>query len=225
MTTIQDVLGFWFGEPARSAGEFGAKMKRWYRGGPEEDAALRARFAAAVERALAGELDAWSATPRGRLALVLLLDQMTRSLHRGTARAFAGDPAAQRLALAAFELGATDGLDFEQRHFFYMPLLHAESAVLLDTFNVLFPASLEQAPEWARPLLADGVEQGAKYRALIERFGRFPHRNAALGRRSTPEELAFLATWEQRASPKTFAALFGSPVRSGCGRPSEEIAI
>jgi uncharacterized protein (DUF924 family) len=209
MTTIGDILGFWFAEPATNVAELAAKMKRWYRGGPEEDAAIRKRFAGAVERALAGELDAWSATPRGRVALVLLLDQMPRSLFRGTARAFDGDAAAQRIAFAALEHGAQDGLGFEERHFLYMPLLHAEDARLLDFFDTSFPQVLESAPEWARPLLGDGIEQGEKYREVIRRFGRFPHRNAALGRRSTLEELVFLETWETRAIPKTFAALFG----------------
>lgn len=220
MTTIVDVLGFWFAEPAANAAELAVKMKRWYRGGPAEDEAIRARFAGAVERALAGELDAWAATPRGRVALILLLDQMPRSLFRGTARAFAGDPAAQRLACEALEKEELDGIGFEERHFLYMPLLHAESMLLLDRFNRLFPAALARTPGWARPLLADGVEQGAKYRALIRRFGRFPHRNAALGRRSTPEELEFLETWEMRAAPKTFAALFGATAEGA--RPSEE---
>jgi uncharacterized protein (DUF924 family) len=218
MTTIEDVLGFWFAEPARNAAELAGKMKRWYRGGPEQDAAIGARFAGAVERALAGELDAWSATPRGRLALVLLLDQMTRSVFRGTARAFAGDLAAQGLVLAALERGASGGLDFEERHFLYMPLLHAEDAALLDAFNALFPDALARVPEWARPLLADGIEQGKKYRDVIRRVGRFPHRNEALGRRSTPEELAFLETWEERAVPRVFAALFGATAGLQHGR-------
>jgi uncharacterized protein (DUF924 family) len=210
MTTIEDVLGFWFAEPAANAAELAAKMKRWYRGGTVEDAAIRLRFA-------------WAGAPRGRLALILLLDQMPRSLFRGTARAFAGDPAAQTLSLATLEAGAVEGLGFEKRHFLYMPLLHAESAALLDTFEALFPELLERAPEWARPLLADGIEQGAKYRELMRRFGRFPHRNAALGRRSTPEELEFLETWEMRAAPKTFAALFGATAGSDAARPAEEV--
>ena len=211
-TTIDDVLGFWFGPaPATNADEFGAKMRRWYLGGEDEDAAIRARFAGTIEQALAGALDAWAETPRGRLALVLVLDQMTRSVFRGTARAFAGDPRAQRLALDALESGAGSELGFEEHHFFYMPLLHAEDAALLERFNTLFPQALVRVPEWARPLLADGLEQGAKYRDLFARFGRFPHRNEALGRRSTPEEVECLRTWEARRRPKEFRALVGEP--------------
>jgi uncharacterized protein (DUF924 family) len=209
MTTIEDVLGFWFEEPATDAAELALKLKRWYRGGPAEDAAIRARFLGAVERALAGELDVWAATPRGRVALVLLLDLMARAIYRGTPRSFAGDRAAQALALGAtLDPGRSDGLGFEERIFLTLPLLHAENAALLDTFITFYPAVVASAPAWARPLLADGIEQGAKYRELIRRFGRFPQRNAALSRPSTPEEEAFLQTWE--LDPKVFARLFGA---------------
>jgi uncharacterized protein (DUF924 family) len=208
--TIDDVLRFWFGPAAATnADEFGAKMRRWYQGDADEDAAIRTRFAETIEQALAGVLDGWAETPRGRLALVLLLDQMTRSMFRGTARAFAGDPRAQRLALEALESGAGWELGFEERHFFYMPLLHAEDAALLDRFNALFPQALACVPEWARPLLADGLEQGAKYRDVFARFGRFPHRNEALGRRSTREEVEFLRSWEARRQPAAFKTLVG----------------
>ena len=157
--------------------------------------------------AIAGELDGWATTPRGRLALILLLDQMTRAIYRGSARAFAGDTRAQRLATEMLDAGTTGDLTFEERHFVFMPLLHAESAALLDRYNELFPKSLSLVPEWGRTLLGDGIEQGLKYRDLIRRFGRFPHRNAALGRRSTPGEIEFLKTWEERAAPKGASVL------------------
>jgi uncharacterized protein (DUF924 family) len=208
MATAEDVLRFWFGDaPAKDATELGAKMKRWYRGGDAEDAAIRERFADTVERALAGDLDGWPETARGRLALILLLDQMTRSVFRGSPRAFAGDVRAQRLATEMLADGTTRELDFEERHFVYMPLLHAEDGALLDRFNEIFPRSLDHVPEWGRALLGDGIEQGLKYREVIRRFGRFPHRNAALGRESTPDEIEFLKTWGERATPKAFAEL------------------
>src|SRR5262245_11420338 len=153
--SIDDVLTFWFGgAPATNASEFGVKMRRWYLGGEAEDAAIRERFAGAIEQALAGTRDAWAETPRGRLALVLLLDQMTRSVFRGTARAFAGDPRAQQLATEALRAGTASALDFEHRHFLYMPLLHAENAELLDLFNEIFPQALARVPDWAQPLLS-----------------------------------------------------------------------
>jgi uncharacterized protein (DUF924 family) len=207
--TSEDVLAFWFGAPATSERELGAKVKRWYMGGEVEDAAIRERFPDAVERALASELDTWAESPRGRLALILLLDQMTRSLFRGTPRAFAGDARAQRLTLDMLESGTDGGLTFEERHFVFMPLLHAEDATLLDRYNELFPRAVARAPQWAQRLLADGIEQGRKYRDVFARFGRFPHRNEALGRASTPGEVEFLKTWAERATPKASAALKG----------------
>jgi uncharacterized protein (DUF924 family) len=211
MATIEDVLRYWFGEgPAANAAELGVKVKRWYAGGPEEDEVIRVRFADTVERALAGDLDSWAATARGRLALVLLLDQMTRSLYRGSARAFAGDARARRLATAMLDDGSLRELNHEERHFVYMPLLHAEDAASLDRYNEVFPASLASVPDWARPMLGDGVEQGVKYREVLRRFGRFPHRNAALGRTSTPEEITFLQEWEQKAPPSAFKAMLAT---------------
>jgi uncharacterized protein (DUF924 family) len=210
MATIDDVLTFWFGTaPATDAAEFGERMKRWYLGGPAEDAAIRERFADAVEQALARGLDHWADTPRGGVALVLLLDQMTRSLFRDTPRAFAGDARAQRIALAMLDAGAVWALSWEERHFVYMPLVHAEDVELLDRFNALFPRTLALAPDFARPLLGDGIEQGRKYREVVARFGRFPHRNEVLGRASTPEEVEFLKTWDARRRPKEFRALAG----------------
>src|SRR6185503_18339542 len=208
MATIDDVLRFWFGNAtSTNAAELAAKVKRWYRGGEAEDAAIRERFADTIERALAGELEAWAETSRGRLALILLLDQMTRAVFRGTSRAFAGDTRARRLALEMLETGTWRELGFEERHFVFMPLLHAEDAGLLDRYNELFPKALALAPEWAGGLLGDGVEQGLKYRDVMRRFGRFPHRNDALGRTSTAEEVEFLKTWAERVVPKGTAAL------------------
>lgn len=208
MATVEELLGFWFGDaPSTNTAELGTKIKRWYQGGATEDAACRARFSDAVEQALAGELDAWAETPRSRLALILLLDQMTRSIHRDTARAFAGDARARQLASEMLDAWDFGDLDFEQRHFVFMPLLHAEDAGALDRYNELFPKALATAPGWARELLGDGLEQGSKYRDVIRRFGRFPHRNAALGRNSTPEEVEFLRTWASRVTPKASAAL------------------
>jgi uncharacterized protein (DUF924 family) len=203
---IDDVLWFWFGFPARNEADFRPKMRRWYAGGPIEDGRIRARFRETVEHALAGQLDAWAETPRGCLALIVLLDQMTRSLFRGTARAFAGDARAQQLALELLEGGGWCELDFEERHFVFMPLLHAEDAALLDLYNATFPDAVLAAPAWARPMLGDGMEQGVKYRDVLARFGRFPHRNEALGRLSTPAERAFLTTWGARAAPRGAAA-------------------
>lgn len=202
MTTIDDVMTYWFGEPAADVAGLERKFKRWYLGGASEDAVLVERFGAAVEQALAGALDGWAATPRGRIALILLLDQMTRSVFRDRARAFTGDPKAQKLAVEALDTHMEAQLSFEERQFLLMPLLHAESVQLLERFCVEVQRHVDAAPEWTRKMLSAGLEQGPKYLDVIRRFGRFPHRNQALGRVSTPEELAFLEDWTKRAKPR-----------------------
>src|SRR4030095_14717716 len=152
----------------------------------------------------------WAHTPRGGVALVLVLDQMTRSIFRGTPRAFAGDARAQRVALAMIDAATVWALSWEERHFVYMPLVHAEDVALLDRFNALFPRRLPRVPASARPLLGDGIEQGRKYRDVVARCGRFPHRNEVLGRASTREEAEFLRTWEERRRPREVPTLGAS---------------
>ena len=121
MATSDEVLLAWFGDPARDREELKRDMLRWYAGGEAEAARLEG-LRSDVERALRGELDAWADTARGRLALVLLLDQLTRTVHAGTARAFAGDDRAIALALDAFDRGLDHELSFAERHFLIMPL-------------------------------------------------------------------------------------------------------
>jgi uncharacterized protein (DUF924 family) len=197
---IEEVLGFWFGAPATTAEEYGKKVKRWYMGGAALDAEIRAQFGALVERGLAGELDDWAQTIRGRLALILVLDQFPRSVYRNDPKSYAGDDKAQRLAVEALDAGL-DGLDIEQRNFVIMPLMHAESLALQERTVVELEALHAAAPAWQKPGLQMGVEQAHKYRDIIARFGRFPHRNAVLGRTSTQEEAQFLVDWEAKMRP------------------------
>lgn len=202
MATPADVLAFWFGAPARSEDELVAKLQRWFAGGAALDAEIERRFAADALRAVAGDLDAWSDTPQGLLALVLLLDQFPRSLHRDSPLAFAGDAKALALAERAHATGIDAALGWEERHFLLTPYLHAEDAAAHERARSLMTRCLETCPPLNRIAFAAGIEQAEKYRAVLLRFGRFPHRNAALGRASTPEEVAFLADWEQKAPPR-----------------------
>ena len=167
------VLDFWFRESTPA---------QWFKRDPAFDAANRARFADTLARALRGELSAWRATPRGRLAEVIVLDQFTRNLGRGTAAAFAGDPMALVLAQEAVAGGALAALDENGRTFLLMPYMHSESAVVHAEAERLFR---EHTP-------AGNHEYELRHKAIIDRFGRYPHRNAALGRESTPEEASFL---------------------------------
>jgi uncharacterized protein (DUF924 family) len=200
---IDDVLSFWFGEPAQDAAALGAKQKRWFAGGPDFDREIRERFAPTVERALAGDLDDWVRTIRGRLALILVLDQFTRNIFRETPRAFAGDARAQKLAVEALDAQLDRELGFVERMFLKTPLAHAENLALQERAVVETDKLTSEVADWQRPLFARGVEQARKYREVIARFGRFPHRNAALGRTSTPEEEEFLVGWKERQAPST----------------------
>ncbi|MCB1957514.1 MAG: DUF924 domain-containing protein [Rhodocyclaceae bacterium] len=176
------VLHFWFGpEPLEP-------RQAWFSKDPAFDAAIGERFGDRVEEALAGGLTDWRSRDGGPLARVLLLDQFTRNLHRGSARAFAGDPLARAEALALIDAGLDQALPPLQRVFVYLPLEHAEDPGLQRRSVSLFEALAQ-----ASPPLAAYADFARRHQAVVERFGRFPHRNRALGRASTAAERAWLA--------------------------------
>jgi uncharacterized protein (DUF924 family) len=177
-----EVLDFWFGP----AGARGGARREWFRKDETFDAQIRARFGALHESAAGGELEAWRAAPHSMLALVIVLDQFSRNLHRGDARAFAQDAHALACAREALARGDDAGLLPVERQFLYMPFEHSEALADQDRAVELM-RSLERF-EPTRDL-GDWAE---RHRAVIGRFGRFPHRNAVLGRRSTAEEAEFL---------------------------------
>jgi uncharacterized protein (DUF924 family) len=181
----QEVLDFWFGVPGSPT--HGTRRPEWWRKDPAFDAEVRTRFGALIERALRGELEAWAATPEGALAQVLLLDQLTRNAFRDTARAFAGDARALAASQAMVGRRQDELLPPEQRAFVYMPYEHAEGLAMQDEAVRLFTRLTEAAPGEREQL-----DYARRHQAVIQRFGRFPHRNRALGRRSTSEEAAFL---------------------------------
>lgn len=200
----QEVLDFWFADACEDPERAQAAHRRWFGTAPDVDRAIRERFAGLVDSALGGGLAAWVAYPRGRLGLVLLLDQFPRNLFRGTSRAFAGDARAGRLALSGIDAGADAPLHPLQCVFLYMPLQHAEDAAMQTRSVRMFESLLAQADEPWRALMQSFVTHARQHRDVIERFGRFPHRNDALGRPSTAEELAYLAggghTWGQASA-------------------------
>ena len=179
------VLDFWFGAPGSS--EFGSARKAWFMKDAAFDAAIRERFGALVERALRGELEVWGDEPRSSLAQILLLDQFTRNAFRGSARSFAGD--ARALAAASRMVGSRqdEALAPFMRAFVYLPYEHAEGLAMQDEAIRLFTKLVSEAPE-----LADMLDYAHRHREVIERFGRFPHRNEILGRLSTAEEIDFI---------------------------------
>jgi uncharacterized protein (DUF924 family) len=190
----EDVLRFWFPE---LSGANHARMVRqfewWFRGGA--NSAVAERFSLLLERATRGELDHWANWPRPRLALIIVLDQFSRSLYRDTARAFAQDPKALALALEGLEIGHYAALETPwEKTFFLLPLGHSEELAQLGRAVALAEELAENAPPELRRVLEHSASQARGHRDVIARFGRHPHRNAVLGRQSTPEELDYLAS-------------------------------
>lgn len=189
----QALLDWWFGDGA-TAGEVAAhKHRLWFGYRAEQDAEATARFGALAAEALDGGLEDWTATPQGWLALVLLLDQLPRMIHRGTPAAFAGDARAQRIVRDGLMQGGDVLLAPIERVFIYLVLEHAENLAMQDQAVAQFSALHELADAAEKPLFADFLDFALRHRAVIARFGRFPHRNAILGRASTAAELEFLA--------------------------------
>ncbi len=178
MTEPAEILRFWFEET-----ESEARFKT----DPAFDRRVRDRFLAAHERARAGELDHWERDADGCLALVILLDQFSRNMFRGSAQAFAGDPQAFEIVRRAVAARHDRALAAERRGFLYLPFMHREDLGAQDECLRLFEAMADELTERERTM-----EAVRRHREIIARFGRYPHRNEVLGRQSTPEEVAFL---------------------------------
>jgi uncharacterized protein (DUF924 family) len=153
---------------------------------------IRGRFGIDLKRARRGDYDHWRETSRGALALILILDQFARNIHRGSSLAYATDYKCQRLCLVGMELGQDRPLTILERAFFYLPLEHAEDRELQRLSVQAFTNLLEQAPAALEKTCRGFFDYAVRHREIIDRFGRFPHRNVALGRPSTSEEVAFL---------------------------------
>jgi uncharacterized protein (DUF924 family) len=184
--TPQHVIDFWFGAPGSA--DDGKPRRAWFVKDAAFDTVIRERFGAAIDKALAGTLQSWDAEgPGGTLARILLLDQFTRNAYRDTPAAFAGDALALGAARAMVDSGADAALAPLRRAFVYLPFEHAE-----DLQDQARAVALFSALAGTHPGLDDMLDYARRHQAVIARFGRFPHRNAILGRESTPEEVAFL---------------------------------
>lgn len=168
-----EVLTFWFQE---------VEAKLWFASDKNFDDLIRQRFLAVMQQAVAGELYSWRTTAEGRLAEIIVLDQFSRNLYRNTPQAFAHDPIALVLAQEAVASGALNSLNPTQRSFLLLPYMHSESALIHVVAERLFN---DFTP-------VGNYEFELRHKAIIDRFGRFPHRNEILGRISTPEEVEFL---------------------------------
>lgn len=181
--TADAILDFWFD---RRPGVALETRKAWFEKDPAFDDTIRRRFGAAVETVLAGGHADWTETAEGALALLILLDQFPRNIFRGQAKAFAGDARARAIARQAVDRGFDIALPPVMRMFFYLPFEHSEHLPDQDLAHLLFSALDKELPGLDLASWAD------KHRVIIARFGRFPHRNAALGRQNSPEEIEFL---------------------------------
>jgi|SRR5688572_10252656 len=194
----RQVLDFWFGDAGSDAGALESRVRVWF--GMDAaaveafDEHIRSEFGAEVEAALRGELDNWKQPAQARLALVILLDQFPRNIFRGSARAFAGDARALELVQEGLKNGADRLLTPVRRLFFYMPLQHAEDAAAQTRGIEEFRRLAADAPPELRAVFESSANYARLHHEIIVRFGRFPHRNAALGRDSTVAEREFLAS-------------------------------
>lgn len=201
MSRATAILEFWFGTLDAAGVPAPDVERRWFDADERLDAEVRGRFEAELRNAAAGRLVRWEHEARGALALVLLFDQFPRNMYRGTPRAFLFDEHARAVATRAIRAGHEGALWPVERVFLYMPFQHAEDVEAQTEAVRRLSSVVETVPEEQRERFRRFLHHAERHRDVIERFGRFPHRNAVLGRESTPEELAFLEggheTWGQ----------------------------
>lgn len=195
MSSIAEVLTFWFGGPALDHPPSNTQQQRWFAATPELDHEIQYDFRDVTEGALGNALSHWRQTLQGELALMLLCDQFARNIYRGSSLAFAGDPLALDIAEGILQRGDTGNLGLFQQIFVGMPLEHSEK-LPIQRRSVAYFGQLQQqyqGDQSAAPYLATHYRYALAHQAVIEQFGRYPHRNAALGRESTEEEKHWLA--------------------------------
>jgi uncharacterized protein (DUF924 family) len=191
---IEDILDFWFGELDEHGCASPNQRKRWWAKSDRFDETVKAQFLDDYEAIVEGEREVWRTTARGALAYIIVLDQFSRNMFRGTSKMFEADELARDVCYEGLESGFDAELGFDERVFFYLPLEHSES--MDDQMRCLevFQSLVEEAPEHLEHDARNYLDFADRHRAIIERFGRYPHRNEALGRASTSEEIAFLET-------------------------------
>jgi len=198
--SAQDLLLFWFGPRPYTAPQVQQHTRLWFGEPsapeltPQTDELIRERYGELTLAAEQGRLTAWESSPRRRLALILLFDQFSRNIYRGSARAYAQDLDALSLTVSGMQIGADATLDPVERLFFYMPLMHAESLDVQEESVAAFRRLREEAPADLHRIFQASLDSAVQHRDIIARFGRFPHRNRVLGRESTPEEIEWLAS-------------------------------
>ena len=188
-----EIIDFWFGDMDHYGIPPEATRKRWFEKSAAFDEELKKKYGHLVEQASQGLLDGWANQPEGALAVVLLLDQFRRNIFRNTPEAFRLDPSALAIARTAIDQHYDQALLPIQRVFMYLPFEHSEDPKVQQRSIELFDALYRSVPAEQKELFKDFYKYAKAHQDVIEKFGRFPHRNAILGRESTPEELQYLA--------------------------------
>jgi len=192
MTSFDEILEFWFVDTPVTVKQVDRLRSRWFGVDAKFDATVTKRFSEVLPQAQSGDLDEWCASARGRLALILILDQFSRSIHRGSSSAFAGDEKALKLCREGIAEGADRALPSVERAFFYLPLQHAEELSAQLAAVRLYDGLVADATEEFTSVLEQFAEEARAHREVINRFGRFPHRNELLRRELAPDEAQFL---------------------------------
>lgn len=188
----EKVLDFWFGELDEHGHASPESARRWFMKNHEFDREVKSTYEETHAAIARGDLESWLDTPRGRLAYVIVLDQLSRNMFRGTYQMFAHDEQALRAAVEGIDKGDDRALVTAERTFLYMPLMHSESLSTQNRCVALFEKLRDEQPPHLRERFEEHVKYAVMHRDIIQRFGRFPHRNPILDRTSTQEELDFL---------------------------------
>ena len=192
MSDEEEILDFWFGELDEHGCASPTQRKRWWTKSDAFDDTIRARFLSDYDSIVSGERERWRSTPRGALAYIIVLDQFSRNMFRDTPAMFAADPLAREACYEGLDAGFDTELGFDERAFFYLPLEHSEDIRDHERCAEVFTALCEAAPESLKADAEYYLDFANRHRVIIERFGRYPHRNEILGRVSTDEEIEFL---------------------------------
>lgn len=189
MSRPEDILTFWFGEDLGNPLIHSAK---WWKKDPDFDREIQTRFETDLQMATSGGLESWRERPEACLAYIILLDQFSRNIYRDTPRSFAQDPLALQAALQAIDQGLDREIPLMARAFYYLPLMHAEDREKQNRCVQIFAGLVQEAPMELKKMFQVNYDFARRHAAIIEQFGRFPHRNKILGRASTAEEIEFL---------------------------------
>lgn len=189
---IDEILEYWYGDFVNEGSAVDERFKFWFGKSEQADTEIKQRFSGDVDRLIANQYQHWLDIAKGRLACILLIDQFCRQIYRGTPAAFEHDHLALGYCIEGIELGHDSALSRPLRYFYYLPLEHSENLDHQRRCVAAYQAMADEAPQAYRYIYLDAKSYAQAHLEMIERFGRFPHRNSILGRGSTPEEIEFL---------------------------------